>query len=43
MKILATLARQLMHEDFRDRLSGEDDPAALCRFLQERVGGTQNY
>lgn len=38
MRVLAALARRLMHEDFRDRLMEEQDPEALCRFLQESVG-----
>jgi fructose-specific PTS system IIA-like component len=39
LKILATLARQLMHEGFRERLVGEQNPDALCRILLEHVGG----
>ena len=33
LKILATLARQVMHEEFRDRLVGEPDSETLCSFL----------
>jgi fructose-specific phosphotransferase system IIA component len=40
MKILATLTRQLVHEEFRGRLSRGDDPAAVCRLLRGRVGDT---
>jgi len=35
LKVLARLARQLMHEDFRARLEQENEPAALCAFLRE--------
>jgi len=35
MKILAQLARKLMHEEFRERLVQERNPAALCAFLKE--------
>ena len=38
MGVLAALARQLMHDEFRDRVETEDDPAALCRFLGDTVG-----
>jgi fructose-specific phosphotransferase system IIA component len=37
MKVLAALARRLVHEDFRDRLMEEHDPEALCRFLKESL------
>jgi fructose-specific PTS system IIA-like component len=37
MKVLARLARKLMHEEFRARLEREDDPAALCAFLHETI------
>jgi phosphoenolpyruvate-protein phosphotransferase len=39
MKILATLARQLMHDDFREYLSQEPDARALCSYLLDRIGG----
>jgi fructose-specific PTS system IIA-like component len=38
MKVLAALARRLMHEEFRDRLAQEQDADALCRFLEENIG-----
>ena len=38
LKILATLARQVMHEEFRERLVGEPAADTLCGFLLERVG-----
>jgi fructose-specific PTS system IIA-like component len=38
MKILATLARRLMHDEFRERLEQEGDAEALCRFLADEVG-----
>ena len=37
MKVLAALARRLMHEDFRGRLIEEQDQAALCRFLRDSL------
>jgi fructose-specific PTS system IIA-like component len=37
MKVLAALARRLMHEEFRERLAEEQDPAALCQFLQKSI------
>lgn len=33
LRILATLARRLMHEDFREQLERESDPAVLCALL----------
>ena len=39
MRVLAALARRIMHEDFRARLVSESDPGALCAFLHEAVGG----
>jgi fructose-specific PTS system IIA-like component len=39
LKILATLARQVMHEEFRERLEREQNPDTLCGFVRERVGG----
>ncbi len=39
LKILAALARQVMHEEFRERVEREQNPDALCAFLRESVGG----
>ncbi|MGD8277650.1 MAG: phosphoenolpyruvate--protein phosphotransferase [Gemmatimonadota bacterium] len=39
MKTIAALARRLMHDEFRDRLAGETDPADLCRILSDAVRG----
>lgn len=33
LKVISTLARQVMREGFRARLEQESDPHALCRFL----------
>ena len=33
MKILATLSRQIMRTEFRDRLQSESDPVALSQFI----------
>jgi fructose-specific PTS system IIA-like component len=41
MKVLASLARKVMHEEFRDRLAQERDPEALCEFLKESIGGSR--
>jgi fructose-specific PTS system IIA-like component len=38
MKVLAALARKVMHEDFRERLLRENDPDALCRFIEDALG-----
>ena len=38
MKVLAALARKVMHEDFRDRLLREQSPDALVQFLRDAVG-----
>jgi fructose-specific PTS system IIA-like component len=35
MRVLASLARRMMHEAFRAQVEQEEDPAALCRLLQE--------
>jgi mannitol/fructose-specific phosphotransferase system IIA component (Ntr-type) len=35
MHVLASLARRLMHEEFRVKVEQEQDPAALCRLLHE--------
>ncbi len=34
MRVLASLARRMMHEEFRAQVEQEQDPAALCRLLQ---------
>jgi multiphosphoryl transfer protein len=34
MRVLASLARRLMHEEFREQVEREQDPAALCRLLE---------
>ncbi len=38
MQIFAALARKLMHEEFRDTLRAQDDPAGIERFLREELG-----
>jgi multiphosphoryl transfer protein len=38
MKVMATLARQLMHEEFREHLRLESDAEALCSYLLDRIG-----
>jgi mannitol/fructose-specific phosphotransferase system IIA component (Ntr-type) len=35
MRVLASLARRMMHEEFRVQVEQEQDPAALCRLLHE--------
>lgn len=35
MRVLASLARRMMHEEFRVKVEQEQDPAALCRLLHE--------
>jgi mannitol/fructose-specific phosphotransferase system IIA component (Ntr-type) len=37
MKIFSRLARRMMHEDFRERLVKEQNPAALCALLNESL------
>jgi fructose-specific PTS system IIA-like component len=37
LKVFAQLARKLMHEEFRERLLRENDPARLCCFLKESL------
>lgn len=37
MRVFAALARQVMHEDFRERLQQERDGTALCAFFKERL------
>jgi len=38
MKIIASLARQVMHEDFRARLEHETETGAICNLLQSKLG-----
>jgi phosphoenolpyruvate-protein phosphotransferase len=38
LKVFAQLARKLMHEDFREALTREQTPEALCAFLKESLG-----
>jgi len=38
MKIISALARQVMHEDFRNSIEHEQDPAGLCGLLQNKIG-----
>jgi multiphosphoryl transfer protein len=38
MRIFSRLARQVMNEEFRERLASEGDPAALCAFLAGKIG-----
>ncbi len=40
MRTLASLARRLMHEEFRGKVEAEQDPAALCRLLHEEQEST---
>ncbi len=35
MRVLASLARRLMHEEFREKVECEREPAGLCRLLHE--------
>ncbi|HEX7486570.1 MAG TPA: phosphoenolpyruvate--protein phosphotransferase [Vicinamibacterales bacterium] len=37
MRVLASLARRLMHEKFRNQVEREQDPTALCRLLHEQT------
>jgi fructose-specific PTS system IIA-like component len=37
MRVLASLARRMMHEEFRVTVEQEQDPAALCRLLHEEL------
>jgi mannitol/fructose-specific phosphotransferase system IIA component (Ntr-type) len=37
MKVISSLARQVMHEDFRSLIEAESDPNALCALLKGRV------
>lgn len=37
MKILSTLARQVMHESFREEIERENDPERLCAFLKSKI------
>jgi fructose-specific PTS system IIA-like component len=38
MKILSSLARKIMHHDFRERLLREQDAGTLCHFLEQSLG-----
>ena len=38
MKVFAKLARKLMHEEFREKLTGASDAAAVERTLREELG-----
>jgi multiphosphoryl transfer protein len=38
MKIISTLARQVMHEEFRASLEQTNDPTALCALLKSKLG-----
>lgn len=38
MKIISALARQMMHEEFRESIEGETDPVALCASLKTKIG-----
>jgi len=38
LKVISTLARQVMHEEFRARLEREAAPAAICRILLNKMG-----
>jgi fructose-specific PTS system IIA-like component len=38
MKVLAALARSLMHEEFRERIAAESDAVLLCEFLAASIG-----
>lgn len=38
LKVISSLARQVMHEEFRARLEQESDAAALCSFLKSKLG-----
>jgi multiphosphoryl transfer protein len=37
MRVLASLARRLMHEEFRAEVEREQDPAALCALLKQEL------
>jgi mannitol/fructose-specific phosphotransferase system IIA component (Ntr-type) len=39
MRVLASLARRMMHEEFRAQVEQEQDPAALCRLLRSDEQG----
>lgn len=39
MKIFSRLARRVMHEDFREQLVREKNPATLCALLEEHLSG----
>jgi PTS system fructose-specific IIA component len=37
MKVISTLARQVMHEDFRTQLEQASEPVEICRFLLNKI------
>ena len=37
MRVLASLARRLMHEEFRTELEREQDPEKLCALLKQEL------
>jgi phosphoenolpyruvate-protein phosphotransferase len=37
MKIISSLARQVMHEEFRTSIEQQNDPAGLCAFLKSKM------
>lgn len=39
MKIISTLARQVMHEEFRANIENEQNPNSLCAYLKSKIGG----
>ena len=38
MKVISSMARQVMHEEFRARLEKESAAASICAFLQGKLG-----
>jgi mannitol/fructose-specific phosphotransferase system IIA component (Ntr-type) len=38
MKVFAKLARKLMHEEFRERMTAAPDPEAVLQCLAEELG-----
>lgn len=38
MKIISALARQVMHEEFRNSIEHEQNPKSLCTFLKSKIG-----
>jgi fructose-specific PTS system IIA-like component len=39
LKIFSQLARRMMHDDFREQLTKEKNPEALCALLNESLSG----